>query len=494
MIGINIGGANIVSAIVSEDEISVFKKPSEFGLESIIKEMQPFIQKERVVVSTSLPINHILSKFDSIKTLTLLIPGPGLNYSRYGVVLKGYVNHRGDLVEKIDEKDVRRAIENGIFNNVAIASKFSVRNPFLEEEVKKIVLEKYSENKIALSYHVGGLNYPARINTTIINAKIKELVSDLTDNLRKWLSKFYYLLSDGSISAPERVVENPSQLYNSGAVASAFGAIYLTGVKEGVVVNIGGFLTHLIPIEDGKPKFVSNIEVVGKQTLIRSVDVVTIPFGGNSVVEDGRLESEACKPIAFGGQKFTLTDALNCMGCEIGDFKASKQSGEGMDYDVAVEQFTSLVAKNLKDLNAEKIIGAGYLAPHVIPEIARKAKVNYVIPKFCDSVRAIGSAVSRVSLTLHARFDTEKGVAIYNGVFEKSPFRVGSIPKNDEIIEVVRKKIVEIAKSHGTNEDIGDVRIIDFYSFTIVKGGMKRGVIADVTMQIEPGVREWKKS
>lgn len=492
MIGINVGGANNVAAIVSEDEIRIFKKPSELGLGELMKEISHFLQKERVVVSTSLPINHVLSKFEHLKTLILLIPGPGLNYSRYGVVLKGYVNHRGDVVEKIDENEVKRVLEDGSFSNVAIASKFSVRNPCLEEEVKKIVLQKFSEKKIALSYHVGGLNYPARINTTIINAKIKELVSDLTEELKKHVPRFYYLLGDGSIAIPERVVENPSELYASSAVASAFGAIFLTGVKEGVVVNIGGFSTHLVPVENGKPKFVSNLEILGRQTLIRSVDMVTIPFGGSSIVANGRLEAETSKPIAFGGNEFTLTDAMNCMGCEIGDFKASRKTGEKTDYDLAIDQFISLIAKNLREMNAEKIIGAGYLAPYMIPEIARKAKISYVIPKFCEGVRAIGSAVSKISLTLHARFDTEKGVAIYNGVFEKSPFRVGSIPKDEEIIEVVRKKIMEIARNLGA-EEVGDVKVIDFYSFTIVKGNMKRGMIADVTIQIEPGVREWKR-
>lgn len=490
MIGINVGGANNVAALVA-DEIRIFKKPSELGLSELIKEISPLLEKERVIVSTSLPINQILTKFEHLKTLVLLIPGPGLNYSRYGVVLKGYVNHRGDVVEKIDENEVRKALESEKFSNVAIASKFSVRNPCLEEEVKKIVLEKFSEKKVALSYHVGGLNYPARINTTIVNAKIKELVWDLTEELKRHIKRFYYLLGDGSTSTPERVVENPSELYASSAVAAAFGAIFLTGIKDGVVVNIGGFSTHLIPIENGKPRFV-NLEVLGMQTLIRSVDMVTIPFGGSSLVANGKLEAESAKPIAFGGNKFTLTDAMNCMGCEIGDFKASRNFGKETDYDLAVEQFVSLVAENLREMGAEKIIGAGYLAPYMIPEIARRAKVSYVIPKFCEDVRAIGSAVSKASLTLHARFDTERGIAIYNGVFEKSPFRIGSIPKDEEIIEVVRKKIVEIAKSFGA-EDVGEVKLIDFYSFTVVRGDMKRGVIADVTMQIEPGVIEWKR-
>ncbi|MEM0351059.1 MAG: hydantoinase/oxoprolinase family protein, partial [Archaeoglobaceae archaeon] len=77
------------------------------------------------------------------------------------------------------------------------------------------------------------------------------------------------------------------------------------------------------------------------------------------------------------------------------------------------------------------------------------------------------------------------------GVFERAPFRVGSIPRDDEILEAARKKIVEIAKSFGSDE-VGEIKLLDFYSFTIVKGGMKRGLIADVTMQIEPGII-WRK-
>jgi N-methylhydantoinase A/oxoprolinase/acetone carboxylase beta subunit len=491
MIGINIGGVNIVCAILGE-EIRIIKKPSEVGFETFAKEI-PELGKDKTVVSTSLPLNHILMKYEKLKTLVLLIPGPGLNYSNYGHVLKGYVNHRGDVVEKIDEEEIRRILENPGYSNVAIASKFSVRNPILEEEVKKIVLEKFDEKKIALSHHVGGLNYPARINTTVINAKLKEMIWNLTDELKKYIPNFYYLIGDGSISTPDMVVENPSLLYNSSPAASAFGAIFLTGIKDAVVIDIGGYSTNLIPIENGKPRFVNYLDIMGKRTLLRSVETVTIPFGGNSVICEGRITEELCKPIAFGGEKFTLTDAMNCMGQEIGDFRASRNFKEKVDYDIAFQQFISLIAANLIDLNAEKIIGTGYLSPYIIPEIARKAKASYVIPKFYDGVRAIGSAVSRISLTLHARFDTEKGIAIYNGVFEKVPFRVGSIPKDEEIIEAARSKMIEIAKKMGAEEEIEDIKILDFYSFTIVKGGMKRGLIADVTMQIEPGIKPWKK-
>lgn len=487
MIGVDIGGCNLVSAIVS-DEISISKKPANLGIESLLKELKDHLGKEKVVVTTSLPINLLVSRYEEMKTLVLLIPGPGLNYSQYGFVLKGYVNHRGDVVEKIDEAEVRRILEREKFQNVAIASKFSVRNPVLEEEVIKIVKEKLSDKRIALSHFVGGLNYPARINTTVINAKLKEMVWDLSESIKRSIGDFYYLKGDGAISNYQLVVENPSELYGSTAVASAFGAIYLTGEKNAVAVNVGGISTSLVRIENGKPVIIEGVEIAGRKTLIRCVDLISIPLGGNSIVQNGKPKPECATPLAFGGSSFTLTDALNCVGFEIGESKRSKEIGKGFDAEKVVESFVSMVADNIRAMECNKIIGAGYLAPYLIPEIAKKAEVDYVVPEHSEAVCAIGSAIIKVSLTLHARYDTEKGIAIYNGVPEKCPFRTGSIPKDDDLIETARKKVLEIAKSLG-EEDVGDIKILEFNSFTVVKGGMKRGVIADLTLQIEPGIK-----
>lgn len=486
MIGIDIGGCNLVSAIVS-DEIKIFKAPATAGLENLSKELKPYLGKERTVVTTSLPINLLISKFEEIKTLVLLIPGPGLNYSNYGFVLKGYVNHRGDVVEKIDEAEVRRILEREKFQNVAIASKFSVRNPVLEEKVRSIVREKLEDKKIALSYYVGGLNYPARINTTVINAKIKEIVWNLSEEIRSKIGDFYYLMGDGAISISQMVVENPSELFGSTAVASAFGALYSTKEKDAVVVNIGGISTTLVRIENGKPVFVSGVEIAGKKTLIRCVDSISIPLGGNSIVKGERSAPECATPAAFGGNAFTLTDALNCTGFDIGDRKRSMEMGKGMNAEKVIDSFVSMIADNLKAMECEKIVGAGYLAPYLIPEIAKKAKVDFLVPEHSEAICAIGAAVSKVSLMLHARYDTEKGVAIYNGVIEKCPFRTGSIPRDEELIEAAKRKVIEIAKSFGEKE-VGDVKVLDFNSYTVVKGGMKRGVIADLTLQIEPGI------
>ena len=421
--------------------------------------------------------------------MSLIIPGPGLNYSSYGVPLKGYINHRGDVAEEIDEEEVRKVVQESRFDNVAISSKFSVRNSYIEHRIFEIVSEFVDRERIALSHFAGGLNYPARINTTIINAKIKKTVHELTELIISYAGDFYYFKGDGGIVPYRIVLENPSELYNSSPAAVALGARYLTGETDALVIDIGGTSTDFVELVNGMPRIAEGIDIAGRRTLIRCVDSFSIPFGGDSVVSGNKLRPISCRSIAFGGKDFTLTDALNCAGHEIGDYMASRSFGE-CNAEEVIEQFVSMVAETAMQLSCSKIIGTGYLAPYLIPEIAKRVGVSYTIPKHYESVNAVGVAVSRVSLTLYARIDTEKGFAAYNGNVEDCPFKTGSLPDDEQILEVVREKIFEVARNFGAgDEELGKVRTVYFNSFTVVRGGMKRGIIADVIVQIEPGIR-----
>ncbi len=496
-VGVDIGGTNTDGAIVGDD-ILTFKVPNELGIGEILKRISNHVdlKKEKLVVSTSLPLNLLLSRFDEHPTMVLLFPGPGLNYESYGFVLKGAVNHRGDVVEEVDEEEIRGVVrENrGRFRNVAIASKFSIRNPLIELKAAKVVSEYYGYEDIALSYYIPELNYPLRINTTVINAKIKRVVCELTKLIKKYSDEFYYYKGDGGIIPYKIALDNPSELYNSSPASVAVGAYFLTGEKDALVVDIGGTTTDFVRLEGGRIRVAERVEISGMRTLIRCVDSISIPFGGDSVVENGKLRPRRLdKPIAFGGRHFTLTDALNCMGFEIGDHSASRERGREIfkdlrDAESVVEQYVNAVADVVRESGAGKVIGTGYLARYLIPMIAKRAGVSYEIPEHSEAVNAIGVAVSRISLTMYVRFDTERGVAVFNGDVERFGER---FPEDEELIEIAKDRVREEAKRFGACEgDVRDVRVIYFNSFTVVRGGVKRGKIADVVVQIEPGISE----
>ena len=485
-IGIDVGGTNTDGAVVKDDEILTFKVPNEQGICEVLKRIKNYIdiRKEKLVVSTSLPLNLLLSRAEDYPTLTLLIPGPGLNYESYGIILKGAVNHRGDVVEDIDEDEIIKILEENKdrFKNVAIACKFSIRNPILELKVAKIVEKYFRYENIALSYHIPELNYPLRINTTVINAKIKKVVYDLTNMIRSYTDNFFYYKGDGGIIPYNIALENPAELYNSSPASVAVGAIYLTREKNALVVDIGGTTTDLVPITDGKPKIIEKVVIAGRKTLIRCVESFSIPFGGDSIVKDSIKPVRKDKPIAFGGKYFTLTDALNCVGFEIGNYKASKDKGRELNIDAekVIEDYVEAVAKEIKSKKVDKIIGAGYLARYLIPMIAKRAGVKYEVPEYSEAVNAIGVAVSKLSLTLYARFDTEKGVAVYNGVIEKID---KSLREDEEFINLAIERVKREAERCGAG-DVNDVKVLYFNSFTIVRGGVRKGKIVDVVVQI----------
>ncbi len=486
VVGIDIGGTNTDAAVVRDGEIHSFKLPNEMGIEAVLKKISSVIdlKDEKVVVSTSLPLNEIISRFHKIPTLVLLIPGPGLNYSSVGYCLRGCVNHRGDVLEDVDVKELEK-IPFSNYDNVAIAGKFSIRNPILEEKVKNFILDKFDESKISLSYHCLSLNYPLRINTTILNAKTKMCIVKLREVLKSYSKTFFFYKGDGGVIPIDFALKNPSLLYNSSPAAVAIGAVYLTGIKNAVVVDVGGTTTDFVLVKNGKPVLVENMVIAGLKTLVRCVESFSIPFGGDSIVDSFIKPERMDSPIAFGGKYFTLTDSLNCCGCEIGNYRMSREACNSKGIaEKAIEDYVSMIVEALKHYEEREVVVTGYLAKYIAPYIENFG-IRCTVPEHSEAVNAIGVAVSRMSLTLYARFDTAKKRAVFNGVVEDYDER----DDDDYLIELTMQKLRELALKNGAvEEDVKDVKLVYFNSYDVVRGGVTRGRIADVVVQIEPGI------
>jgi len=492
IVGIDVGGTNTDIAYLEDGVLKTMKYPNEYGIVRILEEVSKEVnlKDSKLIISTSLPINLISSRFDRIKTLTLLFPGPGLNYKEHGVVLKGCVNHRGEIVEDVDENEIKRVLRSHEYDCIAIVGKFSVRNPYIEHRVFEIARSFVDPHAIALSHHIGKLNFLLRLNTTVINSKIAREIWMLTESIRKFTDRFFYYKGDGGIIPWRIAMMNPSELYNSSPSSVAFGAHYLTGEKDAIVIDIGGTTTDLTLIKDGKPVVVEDVRVCGLRTHIRCVNSISIPYGGDSLF-DGELKPfRLDKPLAFGGKHPTLTDLLNVLGEEIGNYKASR---DGIGLDIAekeVDRYIEMLAEKVEGFQVDTVIGTGYLASYLIPEVARRAGKRCIIPENHQSANAVGVAVSRISLTLYARFDTEKRMAIFNGEIEGEHYE--PLNKNlddEEIVEMCMEKARDLAIRYGADEkDVREVDVVYFNSYSVVRGGIMRGKIADVVVQIKPGL------
>ncbi|HRS92394.1 MAG TPA: hydantoinase/oxoprolinase family protein [Methanolinea sp.] len=475
LIGMDVGGTNTDVAFVDGETASI-KVPNSAGIDTALSRIS---RPGRLAVSTSTPLNHLLAERDR-KIVTILIPGMGLFYESG---MKGAVNHCGDIVEDIDRDEIDRFLRANPADAVAIAGKFSVRNPALEMAAAECACRYFPKERIALSHPLAVLDFPARIVTTRLNARIREEAFRLVSLIGQRKKDFLFFRGDGGLTTPENVLKDPSVLYNSSPAAVALGVHYLTGLKDCLAVDIGGTTTDLVPLEKGIP-CTEELVYGGERTVTRVVKAESLPFGGDSVIADSLEPKRDGNALAFGGRLPTLTDALNRAGYEIGDFRASL-SLRLEHAEKAVDDYCSIVAAAVAAHDPPKIAGCGYLAPILVPEIARRARKPFVIPPHAACANAVGVAVSRVSLTLFAHFDGGRGRVVMNGETGKID-RVGD---DDELVAICTAEVKRRALAAGADpRDLDDIRVLHCSSFDVVRGSFRTSRIADIVVQVAPGI------
>ncbi|MBP1927546.1 N-methylhydantoinase A/oxoprolinase/acetone carboxylase beta subunit [Methanolinea mesophila] len=473
--GVDIGGTN-TDVVTIDGTVRSQKVPNHLGLDALKGAMK---KGGRLAVSTSQPLNLILAGTPP-KVATIAVPGPGLTFPR-GV--SGAVNHRGEVVEPLDSEEVREAIRSEQGDVLAVAAKFSVRNPALELEILDIALQTYPDERIALSCPLGMLNFPARVATTKLNAQIKETVSAIASLVGGVHPGFLFFKGDGGLATPATVRENPALLYQSSNAAVALGAYYLTGVKDCVVVDIGGTTTDLVVVRDGKP-VMKPLVFGGVTTLAQVAEGLSIPYGGDSQVRGGVPGKRAGNARAFGGEHPTLTDALNVMGAGIGNSARSAVCTQ-KDAETALDWYARAVIPAVREFGCRTLVGTGYLAPWLLPRIAGETGCRAIIPEHGACANAVGVAVSRFSLTLSFRLDTGKKTLTVNG----EPSAFPGIRDDDRMVAFCRQEARDRALKEGA--DPRDVRVVDvlgFASYNVVRGSYRTEYIADCVVQVEPGI------
>jgi len=475
LVGMDVGGTNTDIAFV-DGEITSIKVPNAAGIDMALDHAN---RQGRLAVSTSTPLNMLLAGGNR-KIATILMPGIGLVH---GSGVRGAVNHCGDVVEDIDRDEIDQYLRANPADAVAIAGKFSVRNPVLEAAAAECARRYYPEERIAWSHALSVLDFPARAATTRLNAGIKEEVSRLTSLLGARRKDFLFFRGDGGLTTPENALLDPSILYNSSPAAVALGAHYLTKLSGFLAVDIGGTTTDLVPVEDGMPS-TQELTFKGERTVTRVVKAESLPFGGDSVVRDSIEPWRDGNALAFGGRLPTLTDALNRAGYEIGDYETASAL-ERQRAEEAIEDYCDMVAAAVAAHGPARIVGCGYLAPFLVPEIARRAGKPCVVPPHAACANAVGVAVSRVSLTLHAHFDGSRGRVVMNGEMK----RVERVGDDDELIAACTAEVRRRALAAGAHpRDLDEVRVLHCNSFDVVRGSYRASRIADIVVQVAPGI------
>lgn len=203
-------------------------------------------------------------------------------------------DHAGEEAAALDEDALERHLKKlqGRVDAIAVASKYSVRNPAHERRACDAAKRRLGCPTTLSCDLSDALDGPRRALTAALNARIVSRIVKLVDAVRQSLSEheisapLMIVKGDGSLVSAEHVVDAPIETILSGPAASVIGARFLSRKLDFVVADIGGTTTDIAIARNGWPRLSEEgSEVGGYPTLVQAVDMRTSGLGGDSEVE-----------------------------------------------------------------------------------------------------------------------------------------------------------------------------------------------------------------
>lgn len=317
-------------------------------------------------------------------------------YLRLGINER--INHLGEIIRTIDEKEIIEAIQkfrmNGI-EAIAVCFLHSYVNPENERRVGELIQVLWPEVSLSLSHLVAReMREYERMSTTVINAYIEKAVVNYLDRLRENLKEAGFLgqilvLGPSGVLGVEAVKERAISTLASGPIGGAAGAAQLArvcGFRDVVTMDVGGTSFDVSIIKDGMNVEKHQTEIMGYPVLMAGMDIRPIGAGGGSIAridEAGLLtvgpESAGANPgpmaYGMGGREPTVTDAALVNGLIDPDYflggqiqlhleLAKKGVADiakklGLNLNEAAEGILTIARNNMTNATTEILVGQG---------------------------------------------------------------------------------------------------------------------------------------
>jgi N-methylhydantoinase A/oxoprolinase/acetone carboxylase beta subunit len=310
----------------------------------------------------------------------------------------------------LDPDEIRRTLERAHdVDGVAITGPFSLQDPTQELEAEALV-EEVLGVPTSLGHRVGGVGLLERENAAILNAALARAADEVVDGFVRALRAHgltagaFLTQNDGTMMGVERARRVPVLTIGSGPSNSIRGAAALTGLRDGLVIDVGGTSTDVGAIAMGFPRESAvGVEIGGVATNFRMPDVVSVAVGGGTIIDpDGRLTLDsvgaalAVEGVVFGGATPTLSDAAVAAGrASMGD----PTGLAGATWPRALEEARARVEGAIErmklargDVPAVVVGGGSVLLPEILEGISGCAR-----PDNFDVANAIGAAIAVVS-------------------------------------------------------------------------------------------------
>lgn len=248
------------------------------------------------------------------------------------------IDHAGDVVEPLDEQQVRdavRELRDAGVESIAVCLLFSFVNDVHERRVAEIIREEHPDCFVTLSCDVlPQIREFERVSTTMVNAytspKLRTYLQRLEQRLREegFVGSLLVMQSNGGVMdvgyseehGVDAVLSGPS-----GGVVAAVWAGERSGHRNIITADMGGTSYDVCLIRDGKPEVGVDQWLSRYRIAVPLLDIHTIGAGGGSIAwvdrggalrvgpeSAGAFPGPAC--YGRGGERPTVTDANLLLG------------------------------------------------------------------------------------------------------------------------------------------------------------------------------------
>lgn len=376
---------------------------------------------------------------------------------------------RGISDLRTDEiRDIAGDIKRQGATAVAVCAVFSPVRADQEQYAASLLSEFLPEVRISLSHEIGRLGLLERENACILNASLSDLAASTVTAMEHACielgihAPLYLSQNDGTLMSADFARRYPVLTFASGPTNSMRGAAYLSGLRDALVVDIGGTTTDIGALSAGFPREASlAVSVGGVRTNFRMPDLVSIGIGGGSIIRADplrvgpdsvgyRLPEEA---LVFGGGTFTASDAAVAVGAAtLGNPTAigpaeRKVAPEIMDIiRNRIAETVDQIKTSATPLPVILVGGGSILIQGDLPEVA-----GVVRPDNYQVANAIGAAIAQVSGEVDHIRSLENGsrADLLHEARSEASARAVEAGADDASLEVVESEDVPLAYLPG---------------------------------------------
>eukprot|EP00884_Botryococcus_braunii_P006537 jgi/Botrbrau1/15885/Bobra.40_1s0068.1 len=467
-VGVDVGGTNTDAVVMQGTDILGWAKrlSTENHFLGVLEAVKACLTAASVDASdvqlcalgTTVFINALIQKRGLVPVVVLRLCGPASRalppfcdlpadlfqavMGAYHLLPGGFEYDGGQLLSPLDDEQLRAVIRqslDGGRRSFVVSGIFSPVNRSQEEAVGKLVLAEAKiwarengaedpEVYATLSHELGGLGLIERENAAILNAALRPLAAAALPQMEAAFqalqlnARLYLTSNDGTLMPFETAKRLPIATVQSGPVNSVRGAAVLTGLSDGLVIDIGGTTTDVGALVFGLPRSVGGVaHIAGVRTNYQLPDLLSVGLGGGSLVEDkgdGRgvcvgPQSVASRLLslclACGGDTCTATDVAVRLGHLSLSCPGAPAAFQGLSEEVAKEAWDVIQAK-LEDCVDQMKTSAGDVPVVIVGGGAplcgtTLSGVSQVLtPKHASIANAVGAALPKVSGMVDAIF------------------------------------------------------------------------------------------